>query len=111
MERLVSGMMQETTGSYSQKDSQCFPKLDRGYFHLTPRGWERKDSAPFPEDRLETWYYEMERSAEDSKEQVTLARSWTSPDVTPAKKSALLAAFGQAVEPTSFRNVTLKCYV
>jgi hypothetical protein len=37
-----------------------FPKIEHGFFHLTPEGWIRKDYHPFPGDRLETWAYEME---------------------------------------------------
>jgi len=88
-----------------------FPKYERGYFHLTPRGWERRDQAPFPDDRCETWYYEMNREAPDAKEQVTLARTWLRPNCDTALKSELHALFGQPVEPSANRNVTLKCYV
>ena len=88
----------------------AFPKFDRGYFHLTPRGWERVDSAPFPPDRSETWFYEMNCEAPDAKEQVTLARTWTNPDCDPAMLNHLHALFGEPVPPTSRRNVTLKCY-
>lgn len=88
-----------------------YPKSDWGYFHLTPRGWERKDTKPFPEDRVETWYYEMECPAEDAKEQVTLARSWMGPTKSLELKKVLHARFGDPIEPAHSRNITLKCYV
>ena len=61
-----------------------FPRSDGGYFHLTPKGWVRKDVAPFPQDRCETWAYEMEWPAEDAKEQVTLTKVWVAPTATAA---------------------------
>lgn len=88
-----------------------FPKTERGYFHLTPRGWERRDTGPFPSDRCETWLYEMEREAPDAKQQVTLARIWRCPNYDPALDKDLYALFGDPVQPSSDRNVTLKCYV
>ena len=93
------------------KEFCAFPKTERGYFHLTPRGWERLDSPPFPADRCETWYYEMDRAASDAKEQVTLARSWICPHYEPKRAEFLHARFGDAVLPSTNRNVTLKCYV
>ena len=55
-----------------------FPKSEQGYFHLTPTGWVRQDQVPFPQDRCETWLYEMEWPQEDAKERVTLTRIWRS---------------------------------
>jgi hypothetical protein len=49
-----------------------FPKNDFGYFHLTTKGWIRKDSEPFPDDRVETWSYDMEWPTGADKEQVRL---------------------------------------
>lgn len=90
---------------------EIFPRVDRGYFHLTPRGWERCDQAPFPSDRSETWYYELNRAAADAKEQVSLARTWICKNYDAASNNALHAQFGDPVLPSSHRNVTLKCYV
>lgn len=92
-------------------ENVSFPKTERGYFHLTPRGWERRDTGPFPSDRCETWLYEMEREASDAKEQITLARIWHCPDYDPALNKDLHTLFGDPMQPTANRNVTLKCYI
>ena len=73
------------------KEEAQFPRCDSGYFHLTPKGWVRKDIAPFPEDRCETWLYEMEWPAEDAKEQVILTKIWVSPNFLPRQ----LKSFGR----------------
>jgi hypothetical protein len=52
-------------------------KIERGFYHLTPNGWARRDHQPFPKDRVETWAYEMECPAEDAKERVRLTRMGT----------------------------------
>lgn len=65
-----------------------FPKTGRGYFHLTPRGLEQRDTDPFPPDCCETWLYEMKCEASDAKKQVSRARIWRRPLI-----EALLAYF------------------
>ena len=87
--------------------SREFPRSESGYFHLTPTGWVRRDLAPFPPDRCETWLYEMEWPHEDAKEQVTLTKVWAS----PMASDDLRARFGEAVAPSPSRNVTLECRV
>lgn len=88
-----------------------FPKIERGFYHLTHRGWRRVDAQPFPDERLETWAYEMEWPAEDAKEQISLTRTWVRSDMTPRACAALHACFGEPVLPTPDRNVTMECYV
>ncbi len=86
-----------------------FPKTERGFFHLTPKGWVRQDDAPFPDDRCETWRYEMEWPHEDAKELVTLTKVWVSGDDDAI--GDLHSRFGDAVMPNPARNVTLECRV
>jgi hypothetical protein len=71
-----------------------FPKIDRGFFHLTPHGWVRQDYQPFPADRVETWSYEMECLTEDAKERACLTRIWISSSMTPQDHVAIRAHFG-----------------
>ena len=87
---------------------RAFPRTEIGYFHLTPAGWVRQDVGPFPPDRCETWFYEMEWPEEDAKEQVTLTKIWAS-SVPGSANDALRARFGNAVAPTPARNVKLEC--
>ena len=93
------------------KEETQFPRRDGGYFHLTPKGWVRKDIAPFPEDRRETWLYEMEWPAEDAKEQVILTKIWVSPDSSSPAIEKLRAQFGDPLAPSRKRNVKLECRV
>ena len=88
-----------------------YPRIDSGFFHLTPQGWVRQDHQPFPTDRVETWSYEMECPAEDVREQVCLRRIWTNSKITPQHRDAIRAHFGEALLPTTERNVTLECQV
>ena len=88
-----------------------FPQIERGFFHLTPQGWVRRDAVPFPDDRLETWRYEMEWPAEDAKEQVTLTKVWISPVSAEAANDQLRTRFGEPVKASSARNVKLECQI
>jgi hypothetical protein len=88
-----------------------FPKVERGFYHLTPDGWLRRDRQPFPKDRVETWAYEMECLAEDAKERVCLTRTWVQPKVQSEAREDLHARFGELIAPTTERNVTLECEV
>lgn len=88
-----------------------YPKSDSGFFHLTPQGWVRRDRQPFPEDRLETWSYEMECPAEDAKEHVCLTRIWVNSRVTPQDHDVIHARFGEPLLPTAERNIVLECRV
>ena len=88
-----------------------YPKIERGFYHLRSDGWCRKDQMPFPEDRLETWAYEMEQPAEDAKERISLTRTWKKPGMSPEGLGAFHACFGEALFPTVSRNVTLECEV
>jgi hypothetical protein len=88
-----------------------YPRVDCGFFHLTPQGWVRQDHQPFPTDRVETWSYEMECPAEDVREQVCLRRIWTNSRMTSQNRDAIRARFGDALLPTTERNVTLECQV
>ncbi len=88
-----------------------YPRIDSGFFHLTPQGWLRQDHQPFPADRVETWSYNMECPADEVREQVCLRRIWTNPRTTPERRDAIRALFGDAQFPTTERNVTLECLV
>jgi hypothetical protein len=84
---------------------------DEGYFHLTPHGWVRQDNQPFPDDRVETWRYEMDCPAEDAKDQVCLTRVWFAPGTVEKARDALRSSFGQPLMATPERNVTLECLI
>jgi hypothetical protein len=88
-----------------------FPRSESGYFHLTQKGWVRQDRPPFPQDRCETWLYEMEWPEEDAKEQVTLTKVWVSDSSDSAANDKLRTQFGDAILPTPDRNVKLQCRV
>lgn len=90
---------------------EAFPKTEHGFFHLTPVGWVRRDVEPFPQDRVETWAYEMQCPAEDAKEQVSLTRTWVKPGLPPDSCAAFHACFGEPVQPNLERNVLLECAV
>jgi len=94
-----------------RKEMDSFPKIERGFFHLTPDGWTRKDYQPFPNDRLETWAYEMECLAEDAKERACLTRTWVQPELMPQLRENLRVRFGEPMAPTPERNITLECLV
>ena len=83
---------------------------DEGYYHLGPQGWCRKDNRPFPENRVETWRYEMEQPSPCAKQQIRLTRVWAAQNAE-RDRSALHAHFGEAVIPASKKSITLECYV
>ena len=87
------------------------PSSDKGYYHLTPKGWLRQDSLPYPDSRIETWLYEMECPAEDAKDQVCLTRVWFNPGWSARARDALRMQFGEPLMATPERNVTLECLV
>jgi len=82
---------------------------DFGFYHLTSKGWSRKDSEPFPDDRYETWQYEEERPASDAKDRIHLTRVWRRPGTTTAELEKLHVRFGEAVTPDADRHLTLDC--
>lgn len=88
-----------------------YPKMERGFFHLTPHGWRRKDHQPFPDDRLETWAYESVCPAVDTKERVNLTRTWLRPGLSEDGRRSFYTCFGDALLPSTQRNVTLECEV
>jgi hypothetical protein len=92
----------------AQQKSQPL-KCDRGDYHLTAKGWIRKDTEPYPADRLETWRYEMVQPAADAKAQVRLTRIWARADLSETQSTALHARFGEAVLPSPERHVILDC--
>ena len=92
-------------------NSSQISENESGYFNLTPDGWLRNDSEPFPSNRLETWKYQLERPAPDAKDEVTLTRVWISKDVTDAQSVVLHVRRGEAVQATLNRNVVLDCRV
>ena len=85
-------------------------ETDTGYFHLSETGWIRQDHAPFPNGRLETWQYDMERPAADAKQQVKLTRVWIAPGLTDERSAALYKQFGDAVTPNHDRHVVIDCW-
>ncbi len=84
---------------------------EKGYLHLTPKGWVRHDNLPYPEDRVETWLYEKECPAEDAKERVCLTRVWINEGFSARAREKLRFAFGEPLAPSPDRNVTLECLV
>lgn len=88
-----------------------YPKIERGFFHLTPDGWVRQDRQPFPTDRIETWAYEMECPADDAKEQVCLTRTWACPSMSEQGRAAFHSLHGQPIQPQTNRNVKFECEV
>lgn len=86
-----------------------YPIAECGMFHLTPAGWTRKDRAPFPDDRLESWYFEREQPAEDAKERVCFMRRWVHHDASQTTRDALHARFGMPYKPDPTRNLILEC--
>ena len=91
-----------------QQVSSYYPKAETGYFHLTERGWIRKDSQPFPQDRIETWLYEMECGSEADKEQVRLTRIWVA-NLPEAKLDVIREHHGEPVAPSHNRHIILEC--
>lgn len=87
-----------------------YPITDNGFYHLTRQGWMRRDCAPFPADRLETWSYQSECPADDAKEQVSLTRIWQEPHQS-AECEAVRGHFGLPVAPSTARNIMLGCDV
>jgi len=88
-----------------------YPIEDNGTYHLTRHGWIRKDTEPFPEDRIETWSYQAECPADDAKEQVCLRRTWKEPRLTDQERDVLRDLFGIPVALQTGRNITLECEV
>lgn len=88
-----------------------YPRFETGYFHLTGTGWIRKDYLPYPPDRVETWKYEMEREANDAKEQVCLTRVWSDPHATASDVAYLHRQYDHPLAPERGRNVKLECEV
>jgi hypothetical protein len=84
---------------------------DKGYFHLTPIGWVRCDQAPFPQDRVETWRYEMEQPESDAKENDRLTRVWFDTRVPMVSRERLRTLYGEAVAPRPDRRLTIQCEV
>ncbi len=88
-----------------------YPKIERGFYHLTAHGWQRQDVQPFPDDRLETWAYELARPTDDAKERVCLTRTWIRPGMSSDGMQAFHTLFGQPFLPSVDRNITLECQV
>jgi len=91
--------------------SGAYPQHERGFFHLTENGWLRCDFEPFPLGRIETWQFVLQCQAEDAKENVRLTRVWSKPGFNAERLLRLHSRFGQPLEPTPQRNVTLECRV
>ena len=91
--------------------TETFPRQERGFFHLTENGWLRCDFEPFPLGRIETWQYASHCQADDAKENVRLIRVWSKPDFNVERLMRLHNRFGDPVQPSPERNVTLECRV
>lgn len=85
-----------------------YPSEDTGFYHLTNNGWVRKDQAPFPPARLETWSYQAEFPAEDAKERIYLTRVWKD-EGAAGMREILHHRFGMPIVPQPDRNITLEC--
>jgi hypothetical protein len=53
----------------------------------------------------------MEQLAEDAKQRINLTRTWKRPGMSCDGLGAFHACFGEALNPTVSRNVTLECDV
>lgn len=84
---------------------------DEGYYHLGPQGWSRKDQRPFPENRVETWRYEMEQPSALAKEQIHLTRVWIAKNASELTRNTLHFLFGEAVAPKTGRSILVQCRV
>lgn len=93
------------------KENSDAVETDSGFFHLTPQGWIRKDFAPYPPDRVETWQYDMERPNPDDKQRAHLTRIWLSTQLPDSQMNALRARFGDALLPMADRHLTIDCRV
>ena len=91
----------------AQPMTKAFPKADSGYFHLTEDGWVRKDDHPFPDNRLETWRYEMECGSDADKENVHLTRIWSG--TAPDRANRLRQRYGEAIAPSHERHIIVDC--
>lgn len=89
----------------------AYPTEDAGIYHLTRAGWLRKDHAPFPCDRIESWIYQAECPAEDAKEQVCLRRTWKDAHLSDLERDGLRNRFGMPVAIQTGRNIILECEV
>jgi hypothetical protein len=85
--------------------------LDRGFLHLTPNGWERCDGQPFPQDRLETWAYEMGAANDDLREEVSLTRTWICSRISEEGRAAFHACYGQPLHASVTRSIRFACEV
>jgi len=88
-----------------------YPTEDRGFYHLTPAGWVRRDAVPYPKDRVETWSYQAIYLSDDAKERIWLTRIWQDEHLAGEERKALRGRFGMPVELQADRNITLQCDV
>ncbi|HET7085531.1 MAG TPA: hypothetical protein VFI23_12220 [Rhizomicrobium sp.] len=88
-----------------------YPTEERGFYHLTPTGWVRKDAAPYPSGRVETWSYQVILLSDDAKERIWLTRIWKDNHVTDDDRDALRGYFGMPIEFQTGRHITLQCDV
>jgi hypothetical protein len=84
---------------------------DEGYYHLGPQGWCRKDAPPFPENRVETWRFELEQPSSHAKQQIHLTRIWVAQNAPEAARQALHLRFGEAVVPATEKSIIVQCRV
>ena len=88
-----------------------YPTEERGFYHLTPAGWVRKDAAPYPDNRVETWSYQAICVSDDAKECIWLTRIWKDDHLANNDRDAMRSRFGMPVELQTGRNITLQCEV
>lgn len=88
-----------------------YPTEDRGFYHLTNNGWVRRDAAPFPSNRVETWSYQAIHLSDDAKDRIWLTRVWKDNHLARDERKALRGQFGIPVEIQMDRNITIQCEV
>lgn len=81
---------------------------DEDLFHLTPTGWARKSTEPFPPDRAETWAYDLYQASGWSKEIITFKRVWINETAPEAQRDELRKKFGFPYSSTRGREVTIQ---
>ena len=93
----------------SATSKTTYPKLDEGFIHLTATGWQRKDTSPFPADRVATWSFPTAPPTAAAKQQVPLERLWTSHHLAPKERDQIRARFGYPFRASHDVHLTIDC--
>lgn len=67
-------------------------------YHLTPSGWQRADSPPYPEERVETVLCEMDSQEDNPGTLPAFTCLWKSPKCSLSEINSLHRAFGEVPE-------------